>query len=59
MVEKNLAFKNVLLENLLISIFLLLILIFFSDYSNINFNLKIIFLNFFFISNFFEIFFFR
>ena len=57
MVEKNLAFKNVLLENLLISIFLLLILIFFSDYSNINFNLKIIFLNFFFISNFFEIFF--
>ena len=49
-------FKNIILENFFISLILILITLLFSDFTYLNSYLKINILNFFFISNFFEIF---
>ena len=56
MKQRNIKFKDIILENIFISSVCILVTCFFSDYSSLNSNLKINILNYFFISNFYEIF---
>ena len=48
--------KKILTENIIISFLLFFLIVFFSDYSLLNLNLKLNLLNFFFLTNIYELF---